>query len=119
MRHMIVALIVFSSLGAATAAQAFNRVTSADDFLGLVQGKRLTRLGITLVVSRDGSISGRAFGRDVTGDWDWSSDGYFCREMNFGQRLIPRNCQEVLINGTTIRFIADEGAGDRADLQIR
>ena len=119
MQRILAVAIMFQICLSAGAAHAFTRVTTSDQFLAQVEGKRLTRLGITLVVGRDGTISGRALGRAVTGTWDWSSSGYFCREMQYGQTVIPRNCQEVLINGNTIRFIADEGAGDRADLTIR
>lgn len=99
-------------------ALAFERITERGAFVGAVEGRQLTTLGITLEVLADGRIAGRAFGRDVTGTWDWRN-GLFCREMAAGSRSFPPNCQVVQRDGTTLRFIADEGQGDRADLRIR
>jgi hypothetical protein len=103
---------------AATPALAFERVTDRSAFVGLVEGRTLTSLGISLRVLRDGQIAGRAFGSTVTGTWNWR-DGLFCREMAAASRQFPLNCQVVQLDGTTLRFIADEGQGDRADLRIR
>ena len=47
------------------------------EFLGVITQGDLTRMGIRLTVTPDGAISGRAFGRDVSGKWTWQ-DGYFC-----------------------------------------
>lgn len=98
--------------------QAFERLASKEAFLGSVQGRVLTRFGITLQVTPKGAIQGRALGRNVTGSWVWS-DGFFCREMAWGSRVFERNCQQVLRQGNTIRFIADRGAGDVADLTLK
>lgn len=119
MRRMRSTITMLWLVALATPAIAFTPVQRSDQFVALVQGKTLTRFGVSLVVGSDGTIQGRAFGRPVTGNWDWSNDGFFCREMSFGQRNIPRNCQRVLVQGTTVRFIADRGAGDQADLQLR
>lgn len=99
-------------------ALAFERVTDRSAFVRLVDGRTLTTLGVALKVLPDGQIAGRAFGRDVIGSWNWR-DGLFCREMAAGSRAFPLNCQVVQLDGTTLRFIADEGQGDRADLRIR
>lgn len=113
---MIRALLVL--ILSATPAFAFERITERSAFVGLVEGRTLTSLGVALQVLPDGKIAGRAFGRDVTGSWDWQG-GLFCRAMAAGSRRFPRNCQVVQLDGTTLRFIADQGQGDRADLRIR
>jgi hypothetical protein len=113
---MIRALLLL--LFSAAPALAFERVTDRSAFVGLVEGRTLTSLGVALQVLPDGQIAGRAFGRDITGSWDWR-DGLFCRAMAAGSRSFPLNCQVVQLDGTTLRFIADEGQGDRADLRIR
>jgi len=102
----------------AAPALAFEPITDRSAFVGLVEGRTLTSLGIALKVLPDGQIAGRAFGRDVTGTWDWRN-GLFCRAMEAGSRSLPLNCQVVQLDGTTLRFIADEGQGDLADLRIR
>jgi hypothetical protein len=99
-------------------AFAFERVTDRGAFVDLVSGRSLTSLGVTLRVLPDGRIEGRAFGSSVTGSWDWRN-GLFCRELVAPARSFPLNCQVVQRDGSTLRFIADEGQGDRADLRIR
>lgn len=101
------------------AADTFAPVKEQADFVRLVTDKDLTRFGIRLNVLPSGDIEGRAFGRKVTGAWQWQ-DGYFCRELYLGSDdLGGPNCQLVLKNGETLRFIADKGTGDSADLRLR
>ncbi len=96
----------------------FRRVESIDTFLQIIQAGNLRRFGIRLEVQEDGSITGNAFGRAITGAWQWQ-DGYFCRELFWGSRELGANCQEVKITGNTVRFTSDKGAGDFADLRVR
>ena len=63
-------LTIFVSVDA-IAAEPFDVVSSRDSFVDLVQGRELRRFGIRLTVTPDGEIVGRAFGSEVTGDWDW------------------------------------------------
>lgn len=94
------------------------RITDRAAFMGAISGRDLSRIGVSLRVAPDGSISGRALGRDITGTWAWES-GMFCRTLDAGDRQFPRNCQVVSIDGSTIRFHADQGTGDIADFRIR
>lgn len=99
-------------------AQGYTRVTDQAAFVDLVGGKSLTGLGVSLTVAASGTIGGRAFGRDVSGQWAWN-DGYFCRSMRAGDRVFALNCQLVERQGDRLRFIADRGKGDTANLRIR
>jgi hypothetical protein len=105
------------SIGAAN-AEGFDSVRNKTDFVGLVSGRALTRFGITLNVSAEGAIEGRAFGQPVTGSWKWQ-DGLFCRDLYFGSTDLGPNCQVVQKKGDTLRFISDAGAGDHADLRLK
>lgn len=108
-------------LSAPTDAQARELFLVKDraEFVALVAGRDLTRLGVRLTVTPDGQISGRAFGFAVTGTWNWQGN-YFCRDMSYGSgNALGYNCQVVYQNGDTLRFIADRGAGDHADLRLR
>lgn len=108
----------FATMGPAPAlAEGFQPVRSKGDFLSLINGKSLRRFGINLQVRDDGQIEGRAMGWPVTGQWNWQ-EGYFCREMNWGGTDIGANCQLVVVQGRTLRFIADKGKGDSADLKL-
>jgi hypothetical protein len=111
-------LALFATLASPAMAEDYARVTDRGAFVNLVGGRSLTSLGVSLNVSPSGSISGRAFGSAVTGTWTWSN-GYFCRTLKAGSRVFARNCQLVQRQGNSIRFIADKGAGDTADLRIR
>ncbi|MEM7718052.1 MAG: dihydrodipicolinate reductase [Pseudomonadota bacterium] len=117
MRVGVYAIIAVLIAGPAMAE--FKRVNDRDNFVSLVKDRSLTRLGIRLNVSDNGQISGRAFGRKVSGAWSWSS-GYFCRDLYVnGNMLDGDNCQKVEVRGDTLRFTSDKGTGDTADLRLR
>lgn len=93
------------------------RIETAEAFSGLVAGRELTRLGVTLQVDPDGQISGRALGRTVEGRWEWR-DGYFCRDFN-GRGLLGYDCQTVELRQGRLRFRAARGTGDMLELRLR
>lgn len=111
------AALVAASGAAPVSAQGFETVTSRDRFVQLVTGRDLTRFAITLGVSPSGEIGGRAFGSQVTGNWNWQGQ-FFCRTMRWGSKQLDPNCQMVRISGDTIRFISDRGEGRSADLTL-
>ena len=115
-RLLAVAIV---SLGlAAPVAAEFVPVRNGTEFTKLIEDKRLTRMGIKLTVTPSGDIEGRAFGRPVTGDWSWR-DGYFCRDLYWGETELGYNCQMVARSGSALRFISDRGQGQSADLYLR
>jgi hypothetical protein len=93
-------------------------VTARDAFVRLVEGRALTALGVRLSVTADGRIAGSAFGMQVSGAWRWQ-DGYFCREMQAGRHVFGTDCQSVVSDGSRVRFTAERGTGERADLRLR
>lgn len=99
-------------------AETFTRITDKAQFVAAVQGRNLTSTAVRLNVKPDGRIEGRAFGFAVTGTWSWQ-DGYFCRTLDTATQDFPMNCQQVETDGTSIRFTADKGTGDVANLRIR
>ncbi len=102
----------------AGAESGFERIAEGQAFAQTIVGRELSRPGIRLKVLPDGRIEGRGLGLPVTGSWHWAGS-YFCREMDWSGYEIPHNCMVVLINGRTVRFIADEGTGDFADFRLR
>jgi hypothetical protein len=116
MKHLLLALLV--TLASPAVAADYVRVTDRGAFVSLVSGKSLTSLGVTLNVSPSGSIGGRAFGSTVSGTWTWNN-GYFCRTLKAASRSFALNCQLVQTKAGRIRFVADRGKGDTADLRIR
>jgi hypothetical protein len=109
---------LLATLASPAIAGDYARVSDRGAFVNLVGGKNLTSLGVSLTVNPSGSISGRAFGSTVTGSWTWTG-GYFCRTLKAGDKVFARNCQLVQQKAGRVRFIADKGAGDTADLRIR
>lgn len=117
MRTLII-IVLAMGIAAPAMADGFAHVENRDRFVSLIEGRNLTRFGIQLNVTPDGAIRGRAFGRDVSGAWRWQG-GYFCRSLYWGARDLGPNCQEVKVQGATIRFISDKGSGEFADLVLR
>ena len=99
-------------------ALAFEKIESREEFVEAIEGKDLKITGISVNVTPAGEIKGRAFGIRVSGEWQWR-DGYFCRSLFWGRQDLGPNCQEVTIDGDTIRFTSDRGAGEYADLKMR
>ncbi len=95
-----------------------SKIETRNEFVQAINGKHLTLFAIKLNVTPEGQIAGRAYGRDVTGKWQWQN-GFFCRDLYWGQTDLGPNCQEVRVDGDTIRFTSDKGAGRYADLQLR
>ncbi|MWB76802.1 dihydrodipicolinate reductase [Pseudooceanicola sp. 216_PA32_1] len=120
MSRIALAALVLASLTTAAplAAEDGRRVTGRSEFLSLVKGRQLTYTGVALTVTEDGRILGRAFGREVTGNWNWQ-DGYFCRTMQWGSRQFEANCQAVELEGSRLRFTSDRGTGDHARLTLQ
>ena len=112
-------LLSIALLATPAAAQAeFSPVTERSQFVSLIEDRDLTRFGITVEVTTDGQIKGRAFGRSVSGAWEWNGD-YFCRDLYWGSMDLGSNCQAVRRKGATLRFISDQGSGQQADLYLR
>ncbi|MDE3079465.1 MAG: dihydrodipicolinate reductase [Paracoccaceae bacterium] len=118
MRSVVLAVGLLASASAAAAADSFNAVTTRDSFVSLIEGRKLTRFGISLDVTPKGDIEGSAFGIPVTGKWRWEK-GYFCRDLKFGQKDLGPNCQQVLVRNSVVRFVSDRGTGPFADLRLR
>ncbi|WP_033419272.1 hypothetical protein [Pseudorhodobacter ferrugineus] len=116
MKTLALFALLFAPLPAL--AEGFSPVREKAEFVGLINGKALTRFGISLNVSPKGAIKGKAFGATVTGNWNWKN-GLFCRDMAYGSTEIPVNCQLVERKGSTLRFTSDAGKGDSADLRLK
>lgn len=116
--RMISLTVLFLFLTTALATAEPSRVTERAAFEDIVIGRELTMIGVRLTVSADGTIVGTAFGRDVTGQWQWQ-DGYFCRDLYHGSEDLGPNCQMVTYDGKRIQFTSDRGAGLSAKLKVR
>ena len=114
---------VLAALGMAVAVPAtafadLSKIETRQEIVQTIKGKHLTLFAIKQNVSPEGQIAGRAYGRDVKGQWQWQN-GYFCRDLYWGKMDLGPNCQEVRVSGDTIRFTSDRGTGRYADLRLR
>ncbi len=118
-RKILTALTLTAALAAPAAAQAgFQPVTTKSEFLKLVNGKNLKYSGASIHLSAAGKIQGRAYGKKVSGTWQWKG-GFFCRSIMWGSRDLGPNCEAVKVDGSVLRFITDHGKGKRADMSLR
>lgn len=114
----VVAALSLLCAAAPAVSEEFETITEEREFISLISNRELKRFAINLRVTPDGQIVGKGFGRDVRGDWDWR-EGYFCRDLFWGETDLGYNCQKVLRNGETLRFIENQGAGRSADLRLQ
>ena len=112
-------IVIFLSL-MATSAAAQETLTKRSDFLNAVAANflEIKLLRLQLKVLDNGKITGKAFGRDVTGAWEWTN-GFFCRSMTWGDRELENNCQQVVKDGKSLIFISDKGTGRSATFSLR
>lgn len=110
-------VVIGAALATPAKSDEFATVESLDAFVSLIDGRELKRFGITVTVTPQGQIQGRAFGYDVEGEWQWN-DGYFCRDLFWGGDDLGYNCQLVEVDGETMRFTSDQGTGQSADLRM-
>ena len=120
MRVLLIALLA-AILPVSVHANGFEPITDREEFLSVIKDKDL-RIGLynlTLKLTPDGQIAGKAMGWDITGAWDWKG-GYFCRQMDWSGKEIDYNCQLVEKRGQSeLRFTSDKGAGQRAVFRLR
>ena len=118
-RHVTAFLLAAGLSSVPAAADAgFRKINSKTEFLEVTQNRAMEILGISVFVTPDGKIGGKAYGRNVSGAWRWQ-DGYFCRDLFWGERDLGPNCQEVRVDGNRIRFASDRGSGMSAVLTLR
>jgi hypothetical protein len=123
MRRLMLSAVLTGLLGLPAQADAneFKPVRDKAEFLSLVEGREL-RIGLynlTLNVTPDGKIRGKALGWGISGNWKWE-DGYFCRDMDWSGYAIPFNCQLVEAReGREVRFTVDRGKGNSASFRLR
>ena len=118
MLHAALLALALAVSAAPVKAEEFQPISEETLFRQLIDGRDLTRFGIRLAVLPGGEIRGKAFGRAVSGAWRWS-EGFFCRDLFWGERDLGPNCQMVKVSGDVLRFVSDRGDGIYADLWLK
>ena len=117
MKQLIAAILLILIANSVTAQET---LTEKPEFLKAVAGHilEIRLLRVQLKVLDSGTITGKAFGRGVTGTWEWK-DRFFCRSMAWGDRELAYNCQQVATDGRSLIFTSDEGSGRSAKFALR
>lgn len=118
MKATVLSSALAAMVVATPSAADYVTLRTEGQFRAVVSGKLLTRPLIRLEVLPEGQIRGKGARRDVSGRWNWR-DGYFCRDLKWGEKDIGYNCQEVAVKEGRIRFTSDRGTGDSADFRLR
>lgn len=118
MKTALALVLTASLLPLSVSASGERKVTNKSEFMGIVQGKTISRPLVKLSVKPDGTISGKGAKWDVSGSWSWQN-GYFCRSLEWGGKDLGYNCQQVFVSGGSIRFTSDQGKGRSAEFSLR
>lgn len=91
-------------------AQNLKRIKKESDFRSIVVGRTLSDGQATLILTEDGKISGKVGANKVVGAWKWGN-GFFCRNLNVGNKALGNDCQTVHTNKTEVTFTRKQGKG--------
>ena len=106
MRVLILAFIVFSVGSSPTEA---NQITTKDEYLSKVAGRKLTADWGWVIVEKDGSLSGKAGSRVLKGSWYWK-DRFWCRVLlDQDGKEGDEDCQVVSLKNSILRGITKKG----------
>ncbi|MFQ6546738.1 dihydrodipicolinate reductase [Aestuariibius sp. 2305UL40-4] len=105
------------TMAMAAPAMAEQIISDRAAFVSAVGDRTLSRQLQRFTVRSDGSVSGTASGRELTGNWDWQ-DGMLCWNLRWGGRLLQQDCQSVAVEGGTVLLTARSGAGQTAAYRI-
>jgi|GEM_PF-4379851 len=87
-------------------------ITTEQDFLEQVAGKRLVDGNSWVIINPDGTVEG--VGPDqqpVSGSWSWS-ETFYRRSIHFDGKDLPEDLQVVSIDGDRVSFAHQRGAGE-------
>ncbi|WP_420862104.1 dihydrodipicolinate reductase [Algirhabdus cladophorae] len=118
MKRVLIISVLAAMVPSLVAASGARQVTDRSEFIGLVEGKTISRPLVKLNVSPDGRISGKGAKWAVSGEWSWQN-GYFCRSLDWGGKDLGYNCQRVTVDGGSISFTSDKGKGRSAEFSLR
>lgn len=106
-------------MGFGQPAAAWERITTAQQFLDRVAGRTfVTETGNTFTSHPDGRVTGTWGGNEMTGRWEWHS-GFWCRNVRVGGQESGTDCQTLELRGNQLRSTRDQGRGEAAVSTLR
>jgi len=100
---VLLLLLLAAGTPAAARAESLTRITDRATFLADVAEHELSLLAVRIRATRDGLISGRAFGKPVSGRWYWSGMD-FCSTLVHGGQTVSQGCQPVYRSPRRVHF---------------
>ena len=87
-------------------------ITTKQDFLDLVAGRRLVLGDSWVIIAPQGHIEGVGPDRKaVTGSWSWEGT-FYRRTIFFDGKDLPEDWQTVAVDADKVAFVHDKGAGE-------
>lgn len=113
MKANLAVLAVAVLVASASAASAWERITSEDEYRARVVGKtHVNEAGSRWVHHPDGRITGTWAGKPMVGRWQWHQ-GFWCRNVRVGNAAeTGTDCQMIEIRGNQVRNTRNQGRGD-------
>lgn len=122
MRKHIVSLGLVTLIGALASpglAADLKRITKENDFRATVVGhKYVSEKGDWIVISADGTLTGKFSKKKLVGAWNWQGK-FWCRNIVLDGKKLGSDCQEIHANATQMRSKRQKGKGDWASLMTR
>ena len=100
------------------ATPSTRRITTEQEYLDLLVGKKIGNKYGYSVVHEDGTLTGEFDKKKLTGTWSWEGE-YFCRTAKLGKKDFGLNCQVVTISGDKVTFTRDKGKGKENTYRIQ
>ncbi|MCP4319380.1 MAG: hypothetical protein GY789_26180 [Hyphomicrobiales bacterium] len=104
------ACIIVGFVVGGTSAMA-KEITTEKQFLEQIAGRNLAETDSWVIISPDGTVSGKGPNNGkIVGKWIWEGR-YYCRDIVIDGVPLPRDCQTVSIKGDTVAFTHNKGDG--------
>lgn len=117
MKYSILAAAII--LGSASTADAWQRISTEDQFRAQIVGRTQVIEDTGHITSHpDGRVVGEWQGNNLRGRWEWH-DGYWCRNLIIGTRETGTNCLLVERQGDQLRATQDRGRGNQIISTLR
>ena len=91
------------------------QITTKEQYLEAVVGKRLVNVendSVWVMKHPDGSITGEAGSKAITGTWTWEGT-FWCRTIKVGGKDRGSDCLKMVIDGDMISSTRNKGKGEK------
>ena len=112
------AMVASGWVQAEGASPGKRRITTEEQFRDGVVGKRVISENGYVVMHEDGTLSGKAGGKKITGKWWWKGK-YLCRTAKLGGKSRGQDCQTIFLEGDKLTGHRKKGKGEPFAFRIQ